>query len=176
MLLPRLFMSGIDFARAAVIAGPLALLGACGWQPLYSVSPDGANASVDLARISIPEARSRTDQLIRNNLKFLLNPDGVPGSPLYRLDFVASVTRSDALVQRNTDVRRIQYQMSVSYKLLDLATNQPVTSGNSFSIVAFTRVDSEFANVRADADAQKKTARAVAEDIKTRLAAFFSVR
>jgi len=165
-------------AVSLVFAGGLLLtVAACGWQPLYAPGvTGGASASTALNSIDIPEANNRLGQLIRNNLLSNFKSAGDGGTPLYTLELVPTVTKNDVLVQIDTDVRRVQYQLGVTYKLIDLATRQPVNEGHSFSIVSYTRVASEYANIRAEKNASEKTARAVAEDIRTRLAAFFSAR
>jgi LPS-assembly lipoprotein len=46
--------------------------------------------------------------------------------------------------------------------------------GSSYGRAAFDRVESIFANVRAKQDAEDRAATTVANDLKTRLAAFLS--
>lgn len=163
--------------RTLIAVGLVLSVAACGWQPLLApAGSGGANVNVALSQIDIPPTKSRLGQLLRNNMISNLGTAGGSAVPLYRLIMVPTITKNDVLVQKNTDVRRIQYQLGVTYKLIDIATRQPINEGHSFSIVAYTRLQSEFANIRAEKDAKEKTAYAVAEDIKTRLAAFFSAR
>ena len=47
-------------------------------------------------------------------------------------------------------------------------------TGTSYGRIAFQRFDSVFSNVRARNDAENRAATTVAEDLKSRLAAFLS--
>lgn len=158
-------------AGAAVLA---ILLSACGWTPLYAPTPYGLQTSAELGQITIPAPRNRLEQRIRNNLISMMSPGGLPAYPAYRLEILPIVTTNQVLIQRDTDARRIQYRLNVRYRLFDVARDELLTKGTSFSVVSYNRVVSEFANVRAKLNAQEKTTRAVSEDIRTRLASYFA--
>lgn len=150
------------------------LTAGCAWRPLYGSGPAGLGAAAELSQISIPPPKTRLEQLVRNELLDLISPSGGSDGLQYRLEIVPTVTTDDVFVQTNTDVRRVQYQLNVNYRLFGADARRPLTEGNSFSIVSYTRVVSEFANIRAERDAAMKTARAVSEDIRTRLASYFA--
>jgi len=152
----------------------IALLGGCGWQPLYGDGAAGLGAASQLNDIAIPQPKTRLEQVVRNELVRLMTPQGAPRNARYRLEIVPTVSTDDVFVQKNTNVRRIQYQLNVNYRLFDTGGRKPVITGHSFSLVSYTRVVSEYANIRSEENARKKAARAVSEDIRTRLASYFA--
>lgn len=150
-----------------------AFLGACGFEPLYGTSATGSNVAMHLSSIEIDEQDNRLGQLIRNDLlSSLAGGNGQPSR--YRLQFTA-VAGSQALIENsNEDTRRFSYRVNVNYRLIDDKTGEELSAGKTFSQVSYDRTTSDFANVQAETNAMERAAKEIGNDIRTRLAAYFS--
>ncbi|WP_342640373.1 LPS assembly lipoprotein LptE [Rhodoligotrophos ferricapiens] len=164
-------------ARAA-LAVILALAGlplaGCGFKPMYATQAGGSSVAVTLAGIAVAEQNSRPGQLVRNALLDRIAPVGQGQPERYRLDFSLAESDFDISIERNTDVNRMSYTLTVAYRLVDLSTGASILSGETFSRVSYDRVPSEFANLQAHRNAVERAALEVADNIQIRLGAFFS--
>jgi LPS-assembly lipoprotein len=150
-----------------------ALLSACGFEPLYGTTAVGSNVAAELSAIEIEEQDNRLGQLIRNDLLSSF-ASGEPEASRFRLQFTA-VAGSQALIENdNEDTRRFRYRVNVNYRLIDEKTGNELNAGKTFSQVSFDRTTSDFANVQAETNAMERAAREIGNDIRTRLAAYFS--
>ena len=66
------------------------------------------------------------------------------------------------------------YSVQASFRLIDIRSKKVVFQGTSHGRAPFERFDSIYSNVRAREDAENRAARTIAEDLKTRLAAYLS--
>ena len=64
--------------------------------------------------------------------------------------------------------------LDAKFTLTRISDNKMVLEGTSFGRAAFERFTAIYANVRAKEDAENRAARAVAEDLKGRLAGFLA--
>ena len=161
---------------AAIFAGlVLAALGGCGFTPLYATQTASGPMSVDLAAIRVAPIPDRLGQYVRNNLIDLLNPQGEPQTPAYRLIVRLSEDREGLAIERDTSITRYNYTLIAHYELRD-ATDHVVESGKARAIAAYNVVSSQFATLAAENDAQMRASREVAETIRLRLAAGFNRR
>ena len=162
--------------RAAAAAGVLALVAACGFQPLYGERGGRDQALVELAAIAVQPIADRLGQVVRNELRDRLTPRGVPDTPRYRLA-VAITTRKEAVAFNDDEsVTRFNFTLNVRYVLSDAGSGEVVVAGSTRSVAAFNVVLSEFANIAAENDAETRAARDSSEEIRTRLGVFFSQR
>lgn len=164
--------------RRLVVAGLLAVtagsLAACNFRPMYGVSPAGTDVSAELAYVSIPERRDRLGQLIRNRLLSTMSPAGGPLGDRYVLEFKPVVSTNRLAIEPDGDVSRRLYKLAVEYRLTDTQTKKVVHSGKTFTHLAYTRVRSEFANIQAETNLSERASIQVADDIRTRIAAYFA--
>lgn len=169
----------VDWRRigltVALLAG-LTALGGCGFKPLYGTNEDGGQVASELSYVAIPEHRDRLGQLVRNKLLSTMSPAGGPQAEKYILEFTPSSNANDLVIESNTDISRRLYKLSVEYRLINKTSNKVVHQGKTFSHVAYDRVRSEFANIQAESNVRERAAHQVADDIRTRLAAYFSSR
>ncbi len=92
----------------------------------------------------------------------------------YTLDIVIRERLTSTLVNVQGDSRGQIYHIDATFQLTDVRTQQVVLKGQSFARAAFQRFDAIYANVRARQDAEDRSARTIANDIRGRLAAFLS--
>ncbi len=159
------------FAAIGFILMPA--LAACGFQPLYG-TVGGSQVKQQLARVEVSAIPGRVGQRVRNEVIFGLTGGGRPASPDYRLDIVIRESQSSSLVEITGRATRHIYRLQAEFKLVDLATGNQLLSAKTVSQAPYDRLDSGFANVRARIDAENRTAAIVAQNIKTRVAAFLS--
>lgn len=157
--------------KPVVLALTLVLLAGCQFRPLYGTASPSGSVQADLSSIYVKESQKRVTQLVRNRLISTMSPPGSEAPAQYRLELSTDREIRNVFVRSNTDVDRLNYKLSVDYNLYRAGTNQLVHQGSALSEVSYDRVTSEFANVRALENAQKRAARQAADDIRTDIAA-----
>jgi LPS-assembly lipoprotein len=156
------------------------LLGACesgsGFRPLYAAGPTGTSLTLErLAQVEIATIPSRVGQRIRNELIFQATGGaGVTTNPVYRLDIAIRESVASSMVSITGDTAAQIYNLDAKFKLTRISDRKLVLEGSSFGRAAFERYTSIYSNVRAKDDAENRAARAVAEDLKGRLAGFLA--
>jgi LPS-assembly lipoprotein len=173
------------FLRIGLALSLAALTSAC-FQPLYSEQTVAgrpglveALRGVDVAQIAAPSGTSEARMAveIRNALLFDLTGGGAGSQPTHRLTVHMATTRSSVIVDVNTIRPDIEnYGINVRYSLMDLRTRQEVFAGNTFSRVSYDIPGQQqrFARARGLRDAENRAGKVIAENIRTRLAAYFA--
>jgi LPS-assembly lipoprotein len=166
-------MSYTRFALSQIVLTLALAVSACGFQPLYGTSPTGSNVAAQLSAIEIDEQDNRLGQLIRNDLLSSF-AGGDPQASHYRLQFVAVAGSQTLIDQSNEDTRRFSYRVHVNYRLIEERTGKELSAGKTFSQVSYDKTTSDFSNVQAETNAMERAAKEIGNDIRTRLAAYFS--
>ena len=164
-LLPRLAAAGLV----------LALLGGCGFEPLYARRDDAAAAG-ELASIKVARIDDRAGQHLRNLLLDRLNPGGAPNKGQYTLTVTMGESRQDLAIRRDETATRANLLISASYELYEVATGRALFRATSTVTTSFNIVRSDFATISAENDARRRGAREISDDIRTRLAVYFNRR
>ena len=181
MSLARRTRIAVRLLAVAALAG---LTAGC-FQPMYAEHSDGSPALRDkLATIDLPPVdkanasrEARVGIQIRNALAFKLYGSATGAPPLYKLVLRFGSSRSSLIVDVNTGLPTSEnYGIDAQYNLVELATNKSVLSGSTFSRVSYDMPGSyqRFARSRAFRDAEDRAANEIAENIGTRLAAYFT--
>ncbi len=171
-------------ARLLAVAALAALTAGC-FQPMYAEHADGSPAlreklmGVEVPPVEKPNAshEARIQVEIRNALAFKLygNATGMP--PTHRLVLKFTSTRSSLMVDNTTALPTSEnYGIDAQYNLIEIATNKSVMTGSTFSRVSYDIPGSyqRFARAGAFRDAEDRAAQEIAENIQTRLAAYFT--
>lgn len=171
-------------ARFVAVAALAALTAGC-FQPMYAEHADGSPGlrdklmAIDLPPVdkpnASPEARIGVD--IRNALAFKLYGNATGTPPLYKLVLRFQTTRSSLIVDPATGLPTSEnVGIDAQYNLIELASNKSVLTGTTFSRTSYDIPGSyqRFARQRAFRDAEDRGAEQIAENIKTRLAAYFT--
>lgn len=164
-------------AIGGVMLAALAALGGCGdggFRPMYASSVGGTRVDEKLAKVEIVHVGSKTGQRLRNELIFQTTGGGSPPSPQYRLQLTVTELLGATLVRTNGKSASSTYNLDVGFTLVDIQTKRVLLSGSSHAKAPFDRFLSIYSNVRAADDAANRSAKTVAEDLKSRLAAFLS--
>ena len=169
---------GVHVGVVAALASAL-LLSACsdgtGFRPMYGTSAiGGANVSDKLAAVEIAPVPGRVGQRIRNEMIFQTTGGGNAAPPGYRLELAIRESITSTLVKISGDASGSVYNLDADFRLLRIADKQVVLQGKTAGRAGFERFKSIFSNVRARQDAENRVATTVAQDLKTRLAAYLS--
>jgi LPS-assembly lipoprotein len=180
--LPRKIPVLTRLLAALALAG---LTAGC-FQPLYGnqslVGKAGVGDKLDaveVAPIQAPNGTrlSRVGVNVRNELMYQLTGGGAAAAPNYRLDIRLSSTNLQVIVDINTARPDIQnYGIDASYTLTDITNGKKVVSGTTFSRVSYNIPGQQqrFAGDRGLRDAENRAAKVIAENIRSRLASYFT--
>jgi LPS-assembly lipoprotein len=163
----------------------LALLGGCGFQPMYARGPvgpggpGGVTALLDTVGVAVvrpTESRdARVAQVLRNELLDRISPHGEPANPRYQLHVVLDSEVVDLLVRRDSTVSRARINMTATYQLLEGETR--VESGSARAMTGFDLPpEGYFASVASARDGEQQAAVLIAEQITAALSAHFARR
>jgi LPS-assembly lipoprotein len=170
-------------ARCLAVAALAALTAGC-FQPMYAEHANGTPAlreklmGVELPPVDKPNASrdARIGVEIRNALAFKLYGSATGMPPTHRLVLRFNTSRSSLIIDPNTALPSSEnYGIDAQYNLIEIASNKSVMTGTTFSRVSYDMPGSyqRFARSRAFRDAEDRAAQEIAENIQTRLAAFF---
>ena len=143
-------------------------------QPLFG-GADGSLLRDELAMVSIEPIPERLGHYLANELRFALNGSGSTTKAKYRL-FIVPRERVQSPVIDTISGRATAGTIVVDaeYRLVPAAGGDPITQGVAFSAASYDRTNQRFANIRAARDAEIRDAKALADQIRTRLAASLS--
>jgi LPS-assembly lipoprotein len=172
-------------ARLLAVIVLAALTTGC-FQPMYAEHRDGTPGlrdkllGVELPPVNKPDAshEARLGVEIRNALAFKLYGTASGTAPTHRLVLRFTTSRSSLIVNQNTGLPSSEnIGIDAQYDLIDIASNKSVMTGSTFSRVSYdvpgVLTLQRFARTRALRDAEDRAAQEIAENIQTRLAAFF---
>jgi LPS-assembly lipoprotein len=170
--------------RLLTVAALAGLTAGC-FQPMYAERSDGTPAlreklmGVELPPVDKPNATrdARIGVEIRNALAFKLYGQATGLPPTHKLVLRFNTSRSSLIVDPNTGLPSSEnLGIDAQYNLIDLATNKSVMTGSTFSRVSYDIPGQmqRFARTRAFRDAEDRAAQEIAENIQTRLAAYFT--
>lgn len=163
----------MSWSRLAALA-LLAVVTACGFRPLYGPQAGYDVSLTELASVRVQPIPDRIGQVLRNDLRDRLTPRGTQPKARYALG-VKMVKRTEGVAfEKDESVTRINLTVNASYQLTEISSGSVLTMGSTRSVAAFNIVRSEFSNLSAEADAERRAARAVGEEIWIRLGVYFS--
>ncbi len=160
-------------AGTAAILPVLALAG-CGFQPLYGAGANNETVAANLAAVEVEPLRDRTGQQMHNFLRDRLNPKGQPTAPSYTLQVQLTETLSELGVRRDETATRANLKMHAEFFLRPVGGQSALLTGRSSSTTSYDILSNPFATTVSEADARERALREVADDIRTRLALYFS--
>jgi LPS-assembly lipoprotein len=154
-------------ALKSMMALPLA---GCGFRPLYGQKDGGA--AVDLSLVSVVEQNNRPGQLVRNELLRAMTGTGD------RYAVRLAVTEKERLKSSLTGTQTVRYDLTLNgkYELVDSRSGKSLSKGGSFSTVSYDIVREPLADMQARDAAAKRAAIELANDIRLRVAVYFSAQ
>ncbi|MCB1545098.1 MAG: hypothetical protein KDJ30_12730 [Rhodoblastus sp.] len=161
--------------RLALIVGLAAALGGC-IQPLYGTLGPGVLEN-ELQAIKIEPIPDRFGHYVEKELAFAFNGTGAEVPAKYRL--VVKLKQKvqapvvDTVTSRATAATVVG---DASFELYALGKSEPIMHGVAFSVAGYDRFSQRISNVRAARDAEIRDAKAIAEQIRTQIAARMASR
>lgn len=176
-------LGSLRFAAIVLMAG---LAGGC-FQPMYSERGSAGGESsmaLALASVDVPEIRTpqgtriaRVSVELRNNVIFALTGGRGMTAPTHRLTITMSGAQQQLIVDINTGRADIKnYNLTATYTLSDIATGRTVVNGTTSTPVTYNIPGQQqrFVGERGLRDAENRAALVVAEQIRNRLASYFT--
>jgi LPS-assembly lipoprotein len=175
-------------ARVASLVSTLALAGLLSgcFEPLYGerTLSGGPGLRARMNAVEVPPIRvpngtpqARIANEIRNDLIFDLTGGSGGLTPTHELKIEITSQNQQVIVDITTaraDVQ--QFGINANYTLVEKATGKAVMSGRTFARVSYDNPGQaqRFANARGQRDAENRAAKTISENIRARLASYFS--
>ena len=158
-------------------AAALVALAGCGFKPLYGENGATGSPGVQswLSQVSINPIRSRTGQILRNELIDRMNPRGQPGGGAsYSLVIRLNATKQELGIRRDETATRANLILTANFEMTERSSGAVILRGISRSITSYNILDNEYSTLVAERNAQARGADQLAQDITTRLALYFN--
>jgi LPS-assembly lipoprotein len=126
----------------------------------------------ELALVRVESIPDRIGQQMYNMLRERLNPYGKPGDPKYVLSVTLQERRDRLFLERDETATRANLTLRANFTLRRIGDGEIVATGLSRAVSSYDILGAgfEFASVVSEEDARVRGARALSDDIKTRLA------
>jgi LPS-assembly lipoprotein len=165
----------------AAISGAVSLaVSGCGFHPMYATTPSGGSLNDVMKTVQIAPIPSRVGQRVRNELIFGAYGGGEASAPVYRLDIILRESVRNTLVMNTGAPTGQILQLDAEFRLVRIKDNEVVFKGYSTAEAAYDltgwsgTTGSIYGDTRATIDAENRSARSLADTLKTRVAAFLS--
>ncbi|ACB93880.1 LPS assembly lipoprotein LptE [Beijerinckia indica] len=163
--------------RQALIAGFGSLLLAGCLQPVYGPLSAGGSVESELQAIQIDPISDRLGHYLGNELIFNLNGTGSHVPPKYRLKVVVFESVQTPLIDTVSGrASAATVVVNAIYILTPVGGDVPITKGTATVTASYDRNSQRFANLRAARDAEIRDAKALADQIRLRLATAFAAK
>lgn len=155
--------------RIPVLVPVLALTGC--FQPLYAPI-DGLDVAAELRAVEIDPVPERLGHYLHNALISAF--DGTGGGTPVKYHLIVTPKERQLTPLVDTFSGRADSSIlavDAEYKLIPVGATEPVASGIAQNTASYDRASQRFANIRAARDAEIRIANALADQIRTRVAA-----
>lgn len=165
----------ISLRNSVIACLTLLVLGACGFEPLYSQSKTQKSQQL-LGGISVSPVSGRPGQLFTAELEDQLNPQGkVPSNPKYRLNTTLTLREAAIGVARDGTVSRYNVYLDSYYQLYRVADGQLMTSGNLRHVSSYNNTLNEYYSTYvAQEDAYKRGVTELAQLFRQRIGTYLT--
>ena len=158
--------------RVSAYVAALAVLAACGFQPIYG-SRGTPGTQIQMASIEVGIIKDRQGQQLRNFLLDRINPGGTPQSPNYTLTVELTSGKQLLAFRKSQISTRANLNFVAVFNLK--GKNQylgKTFSGTSKITVSYNILSSHFATLTAEKNARTRAVKELSADISNRIAAF----
>ena len=132
-------------------------------------------AAIEIEPISHQYANEDATRELYNELVYRFERGTTRPEKLYRLKVLIDINSSEVGVEQLADIpAAYTTTMNATFVLSDKATDKTLMTGRSFATASYDFSNQRFANLRARKDAEERAAKAVADDIQTRIAGHFA--
>ncbi len=160
---------------AALAAGLLPAIAACGFRPLHYKGEGDEGALADqMAQTRILPMRDRVGQELHNLLRDRLNPAGQPRQPAYVLQISLTESIRELAVQRDETATRADLTLQANYVLRAADSRKVLFTSESITVSSYNIIDQLYATEAAEQGARRRGLRVLAENIRLNLATYFA--
>lgn len=145
-------------------------------QPLYGpAAVGGSSVQAEMQAIAVEPIPDRLGHYLENELVFALNGTGSHVPPRYKLFVTVSEGTQVPLIDTVTgQASAANVLVTASFRLEPSAGGPPIFKGTETVVASYDRTTERFASVRAARDAEIRNAERLADQLRTRVAAFFA--
>ena len=154
---------------AALGLAAILLLGGCGLRPLYAGGGSG-HVAQSLRAVDVAPIAGRAGWLVRTSLEDRLGPAN--GNTRYRLEVELDDRIEGFGIRADNAVTRQRRTLRARYRLVDAGLGTVVLDATAGSDAGIDVVSSEYATVAAEQTALEHLAKAIADQIVTRIAVY----
>lgn len=141
------------------------------FQPMLG-GPSGGLLVEELRAIKVQPINDRIGHYLGNELSFALNGSGSDKLEKYKLVVTLSQRVQTPIIDTVSGrATAASVLIDAEYKLLESGSNRQVATGSALAITSYERSSQRFANLRAARDAEIRSARTLADQIRVRLSA-----
>lgn len=158
--------------RLIVLAACLAMLSACGLQPMYAGGGSGTVAT-SLRSIQVQTIPGKGGWLVRNALINKLGGDSGNGAT-YRLDVELDDNLTGYGIRGDRAITRERRTLRARFRLIELATGTVVLDATVGSDAGIDVVSSQYATIAAEQTALERLSEVVSDQIVSRLALYIT--
>jgi LPS-assembly lipoprotein len=158
----------------AIFVLALALAG-CGYHPLYGERASSASTA-ELGSVYVGPIPNRDGQILRNYLVEQLNQNAQPGNPTHALTVNLQIQSTGIALSRDNTTSRTSITAVANFTLVDTSTNKPVLTSLARATTSYDVLQSDYATLVSREDAVNRTLREVSDEMRLRLAVYFSDR
>lgn len=159
--------------RIVALVGCLLLVAGCGFTPVYGNRAAAGSVPAQFDRIEVMPIGGRVGLQLRNDMIDRFSARGRQTDKLYRLDIVLNARKEGLAIQQDESVTRINYRLFGHFRLIRLSDQQVLFEDNARTYVAYNVVQSDFATLSAERDAEERAAHDLGAEIATRLSLYF---
>lgn len=165
--------TGVRLLASCLLALSLA---ACGFRPLYAPTEAREQSVIveSFDAIEIAPLPERAGQVLRNHLLDRLSPRGAPDDPAYRLNLRLTEQIQELGIRTDETATRANLRLFADFQLVPAPGGPPLLTGQARSVNSYDVLDSQFATSVSEADARDRGLRELANEIRERLAIYFS--
>jgi len=165
---------GIRIGAKLAGAVSILMLTACGFEALYGESAEGPYVTEKASAIRIPPASDRLGYYLRTAVLEHLVPNGVQKEHQYNLVLDLRTEHQPLAFKQDETVTRFNIVVDAQFVLRNHTNEKTLLQGRARAIAAYSIVLSEFANISASQDAERRAANDLGHAIARRIAAYFS--
>jgi len=156
--------------------GLLLSLGGCGFHPLDARAPN-AETSPELARIEVGPIPDRTGQVMRGELRHLLNPSGRDLPAAYVLSITYGTTSVSRGVRLDDSAVRIDITITATFTLSSTGKDDTpprvLLKGQSVAVARKNNTYALYAAYTSEEETTNRAAKMTAEDIVRQVSLYF---
>jgi LPS-assembly lipoprotein len=160
-------------SRRQFVLWSAVFLSGCGFRPLYGQRSAGNSVPSQFSRIEVSRIEGRAGNHLSNYLIDQFSARGGNNKKEYRLDIALNESKYGLAIREDESVTRFNLHLVGSVRLTRLQDQKILFEESVRTISAYNVVQSEFATLSAERDAEDRAARDMGREISTRLAIFF---